>query len=310
MPEEKDLKGEGKPAADAEVPGEEGAAGDGAEGDSKGEEGAEKPKLEGEEALTPEEEALLGEVSGDEETDGNDGDDGESTLTEDEKALLEKASPKVQKRFDAQTAKIKELEAQVKALAEKSGEPEKKGGKTIAEYSEDELYALKTERPEYNKYVEKELMRREVARQLGETKSTQSLEEKVVEAETTALSRYPDLANKNSEIFKLAATIYKTKGYVSIPDGSLVAADQAAAILRKKGKMFKQTESQRLAEIKKTGMTGAARSTAGVGGSSSKRLDELEAKAMDTRPGSPEWKEVMREKRRLDSMKAKAGAQK
>lgn len=283
-----------------------GTAGEGTEGDSTGGKEDAQAKLEAGEDLTPEEEALLSEISG-EDGDAEEGaDDSDSKLTDEEKALLEKANPKVQKRFDSQTAKIKDLEAQIKALAEKSGSDEKSGGKTISQYTEDELYALKQERPEYAIYVDKELISREVDKRMGQKNSETGLAKMVADAERTAISKYPDLANPESEIYKLAATIYASKGYGKIADGSLVAAEQAASILRKKGKMFKQTESQRLSDVKKLGMTGASKTSIGVGGTSSKKLDDLEEKAANTRPGSTEWMAVMRERRRINALKSKA----
>lgn len=275
---------------------DETAGGTEEEGATEGKDGEEN--AENLDDLTDEERAAL-------EAEGADNGSGEGEskaddLTPEELAILEKANPKFHKRITALANKVKELEGKV---------PDKgtgDGKKPLKDFTEDELIALEEQQPAYKKYVRQELTRREVAKQLEENSSKSEFNKVYVDSQKKALLKYPDLANTESQFYKVAATIYKERGYGNIADGSLVAADRAAEILRKSGKKFQQGDAKRKTAVKKFGLTGAQKGTAGAGAGSNSKLLALEEKALSTAPGSPEWAAVRKEVRRLESLKKKA----
>jgi hypothetical protein len=96
----------------------------------------------------------------------------DTELTDEEKALIDKLSPKIQKRFDASTQEKLELQKRIKELEANAGAGKK--DRTLAEYSEDELYELKKQNPAYEKYVDKELIKREAKKIVEESQSKTS----------------------------------------------------------------------------------------------------------------------------------------
>lgn len=270
-------------------------------------------KIDAGETLTEEEQAIIdAAAAGDEGGDAEDGKSGseEGTgdkgdeLSPEEQELLKAAMPKVQKRFDDQTSKIKQLESELEKLkAPDAGNGKKE--RSISEYTEDELWQLEAEHPEYRKYVQKELIKREVDARDKDRSTKSEIQKAAAENETAALTKYPDLADSESALFKLAKTIYDKNGYGRITDGTMIAADRAAEILRKQKKAVKTTDKKRDSDIKKFGMSGASKGHS-VGGTSNKRLEELEKAAEGTAPGSMEWRNVIKEQRRLKELKDKA----
>ena len=286
-----------------------GAGDDGAGGDNGADSGASEgatlesiqAKLDAGEELTVEEQAVI-DSQDDNSDDGKD-DKGDDSLTAEEQALLEKVSPKMQKRIEQLAADKKALELRLEKL--ESGTEKKDGSKPLSDFTEAELFNLVEQKPEYNPYVMKELAKREAERIYGEGNKAASVEKIKQESAAQAVLKYPDLNDSDSALYKLAQRIYTDRGYHRIPDGDLVAADRAAEILRKQKKSSFTNESKRRSEIKKFGLSGAGKPASAAMGSTSKRLEELEAKAVPTRPGSQEWKDVFLERRRLKNLQAR-----
>jgi hypothetical protein len=227
-------------------------------------------------------------------------------LTDEEKALIDKLSPKIQKRFDAETQEKLALRKRIEELEANAGAGKK--DRTLAEYSEDELYELKKQNPAYEKYVDKELIKREAKKIVEESQSKTSAVTQAQKYDEIALKTFPELSDPDSELFKLANIIYDERGYGKIVDGTLVAAQRAQEILskgkKKKGKVVNAKEKERSTAIKKYGVSGST--TAGSGAVTSARLDKLEEKAVGTRRDSPEWAAVFREQARMKALREKS----
>lgn len=257
-------------------------------------------KVEAGEELSPEEQALLDSVE-DKESESEGGNSGEE-LTAEEKSLLEKVSPKMQQRLSKLAQENREMKEQIAKL---SAEGTKKSGqKPISEFTDQELFDLESANPDYRPYVLKELARREAKKVYDEGNKESTLKTKKAEYDRQAASLYPEILNEDSKLHQLATKIYWERGYNTIVDGSLIAAEKAAKILGKQKASTIKTNAARLAEIKKKGLGGAGRPAAGSSVTSSK-LEQLEEEASKTRPGSDEWAKVFRERRRIKELKAK-----
>lgn len=192
---------------------------------------------------------------------------------------------KVQARMDALTAIINRQQSQLDKLSEMSGKKER--GET--EYTDDELRALKREKPEYADWVDEQLIDRKVERKLAAKSEVHDFRKAIDDSYAKAVKTFPEIDDKTSVLRQTAEKIYLEQGLNKIADGQYIAAQLAHAQLNDiSSKRTAGLEKKLAKERVKKALAGGSRSRAG-GISPTAKLEKLEEAAIGTKPNSPEW---------------------
>ena len=225
-----------------------------------------------------EEEGAETEAETEEEGSESEGDEGEP------KEELIPVS-KIQPRMDALTAIINRQQAQLDKLSEGSTKKEK--GET--EYTDDELRALKREKPEYAEWVDEQLIDRKVERKLAAKSEVHDFRSAVKDSYAKAKADFPEMSDTSSALWQTANKIYLERGLDKIADGQYIAAQLAYSQLNDiSSKRTLGLEKKLAKERQKKALAGGSRSRAG-GISPTAKLDKLEEAAIGTKANSPEW---------------------
>ena len=201
-----------------------------------------------------------------------------------------KSQAKIQARFDELTARVREAERRA-AEAETKAKSADTGEKV---YSLEELRAIKSnpEMSQYHSWADEKMVDLKVEQKLHEFSQTSETRQAHMESIRKAVGKFPEIADKNSPLWRRANEIFIERGYIkNNPDGEYLAALEANAELSENSLMGAAVTKKKLdKEVAKKGLAGSSRKPAveSASGKISKLLAEAKSSGKEE-----DWQKVI-----------------